>query len=346
LFVEENEAYYLDIKISKDKEFLIIHSSSKSGSEVLVMDRNNDTAERPEIVNIFSRKKNQRAFANHARGNFFLVVTEEGVYDTKIVTIEDEKFRKKNFEFQDYYVPEAGEIITEIDLFKDHTVIYLEKEGVSCIKIKEAKHQTISEVELHEASGRIEPGINEDYVTDEFVFHFNNPFIYNSMFNYNLANKKSTKVYESLLTGPKFNKNDYVLERLHTPSHDGEEIPLTLVHKKNLKKDRKNKVLLIGYGAYGQPLDVGFNIVNLAALEDGWVIAYAHVRGGNEKGREWHNKGKGEYKANSFKDFISSAEYLIAEGYTHPSLLCALGSSAGGLLVGKKEKFFEGETNF
>ena len=91
-------------------------------------------------------------------------MTEEGVYDTKIVTLEDAKFKRKNFEFQDYYVPESGEIITEIDLFQDHTVIYLEKEGVSCIKVKEAKHQTISEVDLHEASGKIEPGINEVFL--------------------------------------------------------------------------------------------------------------------------------------------------------------------------------------
>ena len=103
---------------------------------------------------------------------------------------------------------------------------------------------------------------------------------------------------------------------------------------------------MIGYGAYNQPLDVNFNIVNLSAIENGWILAYTHVRqspviqkitifrGGNEKGREWHQKGMGENKINSFKDFISCGEYLIAHGYTHPSLLCAYGSSAGGLLVG------------
>jgi len=118
------------------------------------------------------------------------------------------------------------------------------------------------------------------------------------------------------------------------PAHDGALIPLTLVHKKSIKLDRTNKLLLSGYGCYGLPLEVTFNVTNLSALEEGWVLAYAHVRGGNEKGWEWHKSGKMLNKANSFIDFITCAEYVIANGYTHPSLLCAYGSSAGGLLVG------------
>lgn len=173
---------------------------------------------------------------------------------------------------------------------------------------------------------------------------------------------KILQLWYLIIVGPKFNKDDFIFERTHAPGHDGEEIPITIVRKKDTKLDRKyyiskllkanfcrNKLLLFGYGAYGQAFDVSFNIVNLTALENGWIIAFAHVRlafllefwyilvyrGGNEKGREWHNKGKGDQKINSSKDFISCAEFLIAEKYTHPSLLCAFGSSAGGLLVGK-----------
>jgi prolyl oligopeptidase len=120
------------------------------------------------------------------------------------------------------------------------------------------------------------------------------------------------------------------------PTQDGEEVPLTLIHKKKLKKNRKNKLLLHGYGAYGIPLEIGFNIVYLSALEDDWILAFAHVRGGNEKGSQWHRAAKKLNKVNSFLDFINCAEYLIAEGFTNPALLCAYGSSAGGLLVGKR----------
>jgi oligopeptidase B len=92
--------------------------------------------------------------------------------------------------------------------------------------------------------------------------------------------------------------------------------------------------MLYGYGAYGMPVDINFNIVYLSALEEDWVLAFAHVRGGNEKGPMWHENGMKEKKINSFKDFINCAEYLVAERYTHPALLCAQGGSAGSLLVG------------
>ena len=97
--------------------------------------------------------------------------------------------------------------------------------------------------------------------------------------------------------------------------------------------NRQNKCLLHGYGAYGINLEASFNIVYLSALENNWIIAYAHVRGGNEKGKEWHKNGMQNKKMNSFNDFIDCTEYLIAEKYTHPSLICVYGSSAGALLV-------------
>ncbi len=107
-----------------------------------------------------------------------------------------------------------------------------------------------------------------------------------------------------------------------------------MIHKKKLQKNRKNKLILHGYGHYGLPIDISFNIVYLSALENDWVIGYAHVRGGNENGWAWHKSAIKENKIVSYKDFISCAEFLIAEGYTHPSLMCAYGSSAGGTLVG------------
>lgn len=90
---------------------------------------------------------------------------------------------------------------------------------------------------------------------------------------------------------------------------------------------------MVGYGAYGLPVETGFDIANLGAVEKDWVIALAHVRGGNEKGVNWHRQGKGMKKANSFKDFIAVAQYLVADGITHPHYLAAKGSSAGGTLI-------------
>ena len=119
------------------------------------------------------------------------------------------------------------------------------------------------------------------------------------------------------------------------PSHDGVEVPMNIYYKKGMKfdLDRKNRVLLEGYGAYGLNLSQGFNIVKTSAMEKGWIIADAYVRGGGEKGISWHEQGKLHNKPNSFLDFIACAEYLISRRITHPNLLAAKGQSAGGTLV-------------
>lgn len=118
------------------------------------------------------------------------------------------------------------------------------------------------------------------------------------------------------------------------PGHDGEQIPLNVYFKKGaVKLNRRNRVLMEGYGAYGLNMHQGFNIVNLSAMERGWVIAQAMVRGDGARGIKWHEDGKKLNKFNSFKDFISCAEFLVANRITHPNLLAAKGTSAGGLLV-------------
>ena len=101
----------------------------------------------------------------------------------------------------------------------------------------------------------------------------------------------------------------------------------------NIDLNRRNRVLMEGYGAYGLNLSQGFNIVKTSAMEKGWIIADAYVRGGGEKGISWHEQGKLHNKPNSFYDFIACAEYLISKRITHPNLLAAKGQSAGGTLV-------------
>jgi prolyl oligopeptidase len=117
-------------------------------------------------------------------------------------------------------------------------------------------------------------------------------------------------------------------------SHDGAMIPLSIVYKRGLKRDGGNPALLLGYGAYGFPLQPSFNARSLAWLERGGVLAFAHVRGGGEYGRDWHTAGQKATKPNTWKDFIACAEFLIAENYTSPPRLAGQGRSAGGILIG------------
>jgi oligopeptidase B len=131
-----------------------------------------------------------------------------------------------------------------------------------------------------------------------------------------------------------FDPNDYVTKRLYAKAQDGVQVPISLVHRKGLKKDGKNPLLLYGYGSYGITVDPTFSGPRLSLLERGFVVAVAHVRGGQIYGRQWYENGKLLKKKNTFSDFITCARFLISEGYSKSNRMIAQGGSAGGLLMG------------
>lgn len=128
---------------------------------------------------------------------------------------------------------------------------------------------------------------------------------------------------------------DIVVEEIEIKTHDGLDLPLTIIHKKGLQKNGKNRVIMDGYGAYGNSNDAYFSPYSLLWVADGGILVHTHVRGGGEKGDQWHKGGFKETKPNTWKDFISSAEFLIKEKYTSPEYLGAEGASAGGILISR-----------
>ena len=129
--------------------------------------------------------------------------------------------------------------------------------------------------------------------------------------------------------------DELMVEEVEVTGHDGTMIPLSIVYNKNVKKDGTSIVFMTGYGSYGNPAAPYFNTDYLPLLNKGVIIAITHPRGGGEKGYEWHMGGFKATKPNTWKDFISSAEYLISKGYTSPNHLIGEGTSAGGILIGR-----------
>jgi len=131
-----------------------------------------------------------------------------------------------------------------------------------------------------------------------------------------------------------FDKNDYATERIYATAGDGTKVPISLVYKKGTKKDGSAPLLLYGYGSYGASMDASFSSSELSLLNRGFIYAIAHIRGGQEMGRQWYEDGKLMKKKNTFTDFIDCGKYLISEKYTSAGHLYAMGGSAGGLLMG------------
>ncbi len=128
--------------------------------------------------------------------------------------------------------------------------------------------------------------------------------------------------------------NNYVTERLWAISRDNKQIPISLVYKKGFKKDGNAPLLLYAYGSYGSTIDPYFSSSRLSLLNRGFAFAIAHIRGGQSMGRQWYDDGKMFKKMNTFTDYIDVSQFLIAENYTAPNHLYAMGGSAGGLLMG------------
>ena len=154
-----------------------------------------------------------------------------------------------------------------------------------------------------------------------------------SIYDYDMATRQRTLLKQEEVLGG-FNPDDYVTERLYAPASDGTEIPLSLLYRKGLKKDGQNPTLLYGYGSYGVSIDAAFASPRLSLVDRGFVFAIAHIRGGQELGRQWYDDGKLLKKKNTFTDFIACAEFLIQQKFTNPDKLFAMGRSAGGLLMG------------
>jgi oligopeptidase B len=152
-------------------------------------------------------------------------------------------------------------------------------------------------------------------------------------FDYDMRARTLTLVKREAVLGG-FDPAHYVTERIHATAPDGVKIPLSLVYRRGLVKDASRPALLYGYGAYGHSLEPAFSPLRLSLLDRGFVYAIAHIRGGGDLGKQWHEHGRMAHKRNTFTDFIAAAEALIAAGYTTSRHLAIMGGSAGGLLIG------------
>ena len=172
-----------------------------------------------------------------------------------------------------------------------------------------------------------------DYRTNRCIVGITSWTFPRTWYDYDAATDAFTKsIFNSNVSYPGF--ENLVAEEVEVPGHDGVMIPLSIIHTKGLSRDGHNSCLLEGYGAYGVSYTPSFSILRSVALR-GVVLAYAHVRGGSEKGESWYKAGYKTTKPNTWKDFISCGEYLVKKGYTSPQQLAGMGTSAGGVLISR-----------
>lgn len=342
VYFEEDTAFSCFVGKSKSRKYIMIVSESTLSSEVRFLDADNPF----DDFKIFQERQNNHLYGvGHYEDNFYILTNADGARNFKIMKTPVAKTEKENWI---EIIPHRDDVLLEdFDLFSEFLVMEERKEGL--VKIRIMSWQALeSRVETH---GSLSSNCDTDFYIDfgeptYTAYSLGNPdfdshmlrYGYNSMttpaslFEFDMKNKTSVLLKRQEVVGG-YEPSDYVTERLYAPSHDGVMVPISLVYKKGLEKNGDNNLVLYGYGSYGSSMDPYFSSVRLSLLDRGFVWAIAHIRGGEELGRQWYEDGKLLKKKNTFLDFIYCGKYLVDQGYTNNNKMFAMGGSAGGLLV-------------
>jgi len=225
-------------------------------------------------------------------------------------------------------------LLEGIDIFQDYLVVEERKNGLNQIKVINWEDFSFYYIDFNDPTYSVFTSSNINFNTSTLRFIYTSLTTPTTVFDFNMKTKERESLKQDVVLDDSFSPDRYESKRYYAKSRDGKKIPISLVYKKGLQKNGKNPLLLYGYGSYGSSIDPYFSSVRLSLLNRGFIFAIAHIRGGEELGREWYEDGKLLNKKNTFYDFIDCGEFLIAENYTNKKHLYASGGSAGGLLMG------------
>ena len=329
VFHEKDETFNTGIFKSKSEQFLIIQSDSTLSSESWFLDAATPMA---NFKCFQPRERGLEYDIAHYGDYFYILNNADGATNFKLDKTPIGQTEKSYW--QPVLAHQEQIRLEEIDIFKEYLVVTQRYNGLSQIRIirwdGSAEHYLPFDNETYMAS----TGLNLDFDTEILRYTYNSMTTPYSVIDYNMrTGAKEVKKQQQVLGG-KFSEENYESRRLWATAADGTQIPISIVYRKGIKCDGSNPLLLYGYGAYGITIEPSFSTTRLSLLDRGFIFAIAHIRGGEYLGRPWYEAGKLLHKKNTFTDFVDCAKYLIANQYTSPAHLYAMGGSAGGLLMG------------
>ncbi len=328
VYEEKDKSNYIGVYKSKNDKYIFISSSATMSSELWMI-----SADKPkDKFKVFQPRIKDVLYDVTPLANKFLILTNnEGALNFKLMECPLEKTGAPNWK---ELIPTRSDVLLQrVEEFKDYLVINERKDGLVKLRIRSLKDNTEHYLDFGESAYAAYIGSNPEYNSGILRYGYTSLTTPNSTYDYDMATKTKKLMKQQEVLGG-YNSNDYSTERIYATAKDGTKIPISLVYKKGFNKDGKAPLLLYAYGSYGSSTDASFSTNRLSLLNRGFVFAIAHIRGGQEMGRQWYEDGKLMKKINTFTDFIDCGEFLIKEKYTNKGHLYAQGGSAGGLLMG------------
>ena len=329
VYHEKDDTYSTFVYKEKSKKYLVIGSSSTLTTEFRILDAKKPDGE----FKIFQpRTRGLEYSISHYGDKWYIVTNKDKATNFKLMITPEDKTGKENW--TDLISHRKDVLLEDIDIFKDYLVISERSNGLNTIRIRpwngKGEYYLPFESETYTAG----TSVNPDFDTEILRYSYQSLATPSSVIDFNMKTQEKTIMKEQAVLGGKFDKNNYAEKRVWATAQDGTKVPISMVYRKGMTMDGNNPLLLYAYGSYGASMDAYFSSIRLSLLDRGFIYAIAHIRGGEDLGREWYENGKLLKKKNTFTDFVDCSKYVIEQKYTSPQHLYAEGGSAGGLLMG------------
>lgn len=326
VYFEKDEVFDVSLEKSLSKRFIFLVNRSFNASEYRYLDLKSTN---PKFKLFLARENGH---------DYGLEDGEDGFYVRTNWKAEDFRLMKASYgatakgQWKEILKFQPNVFFEDFLVFKKYFVLMVRDKGQVAFDIVERSKLRTQRVSFPDKDYFVSFDVNEDFQAEHFRYTYTSLIQPDSVYEANMQNSESKLL--KIEDTPTYSKSLYVADRLWAPSYDGTPIPVSIVYRADKFNSGENPLLVYGYGSYGLSIDVEFDTSLISLLDRGFIYAIAHIRGGQEMGRDWYEKGRMNYKKNTFTDFIFSTEFLIKKGYGKPRHIYMKGESAGGLLMG------------
>jgi oligopeptidase B len=327
VYEEPDERFTVRAFKSRSAEFIFLDVRSHTTSEVRYLPAKQPTGDWQIIE---PRKAGVEYYADHNGDSFYIRANDTG-RNFRLVTAPVTDPGARNW--HEVMAHNTDVMLDEMDLFRNFLVLYEREGGLPQIRVVDLRSGKSNRIAFPEMAYDATAYINRVYDTSDFRYAYQSPITPPSVFSYDMEKGTSTLLKQKDIPGG-YDRNRYTVEQIYAVASDGAHVPISVLRLKSAKLDGTGPLYLYGYGSYGLSLDMNFNSNIFSLVDRGVVYAVAHIRGGGEMGKAWHDAGRMMNKKTTFTDFIACAEDLLKRGYGSKERLVIEGRSAGGLLMG------------
>ena len=327
VFHEEDETFNAFVSKSKSRKYIIIGSSATVSDEYRLLEADNPLG----AFRVFQPRERDLEYSIDHIGDRFFVRTNLDATNFRLMQAPEDQTEKAHWE---EVIPHRNDVLLEsVELLNDFLVLSERINGIANLRIRTMDGSSDHYINFGEDAYVAFPGANPEPGSQVLRLGYTSLTTPATTYDYHMRERTLTLMKQEAVLGG-FDKADYASERIYVTARDGAKVPVSIVYRHDFNKDGSGPLLLTAYGSYGLSMEPFFSSVRLSLIDRGFAFAIAHIRGGEEMGRHWYESGKLLKKQNTFSDFIDCAEHLVAQRYTSPEHLFAMGGSAGGLLMG------------